>query len=264
MNEMKYNYHTHMYLCKHAEGNVEDYVLVAIKKGLKHFGMSDHGPFVDELKDIKTRRMSMDEYQTIYLNELQVVKETYGHLIDFKKAIEIEYLTPLIPYYDTFLQDLDYLILGQHLLEHNGNIYDVYSEMNLDLMECYKDTVIEAMATGKFKILAHPELFNWKYRNWDHHCDRVSKEIIDAAIKYKVVLEINANGCRRAKVKTKDGEDTFVYPRLEFWREVAKTDALVMINDDAHELAHIKDEATEAAYRFAKKLGIKLIEKLDL
>jgi histidinol-phosphatase (PHP family) len=262
--KITYNYHTHMYLCKHAEGTIEDYVKVAIEKGLSIFGMSDHGPFIDELTDIKTRRMSMSEYEDIYLPELTRVKQTYGHLIDFKKAIEIEYLTPLIKQYDEFLKDLDYLILGQHLLEYQGKIYDVYSEMNLNLMELYKDTVVQAMSTGKFKILAHPELFNWCYRKWDEHCDRVSKEIIAAAIKYGVVLEINANGCRRAKVKTKDGEDTYVYPRLEFWREVAKTNALVMINDDAHELSFICDEATLEAYRFANQLGITLINQLSL
>jgi histidinol-phosphatase (PHP family) len=262
--KITYNYHTHMYLCKHAEGTIEDYVKVAIDKGLLHFGMSDHGPFTDALKDIRTRRMSMDEYHNVYLPELKYVKETYGHLIDIKKAIEIEYLSPLIDQYDIFLKDLDYLILGQHLLEYQGQIYDVYSEMNLKLMELYKDTVVEAMSTGKFKILAHPELFNWRYRNWDEHCDRVSKEIIAAAIKYQVVLEINANGCRRALVKTKDGEDTYVYPRLEFWREVAKTNALVMVNDDAHELSCIVDDATKEAYAFAQRLGIKLIDRLDL
>jgi len=258
------NYHTHTALCKHAEGMVEDYVKKAIEMGLEVLGMSDHGPFFEELTHIKTRRMSMEEYFGVYLPDLEKSILKFRQKIEIKKAVEIEYLNAMKPYYDIFLKDLDYLILGQHLLEHQGKIHDIYSVMNLELLEVYKDTCIEAMSSGKFKIFAHPELFNWRYRDWDHHCDRISKEIIDAAIKYNVVLEINANGCRRAKVKTKEGEDTFVYPRLEFWREVAKTNAFVMINDDAHSLDHIKDEATVVAYEFAKSLNIKLIDRLEL
>ncbi|MCK7488353.1 MAG: PHP domain-containing protein [Bacillus subtilis] len=47
---VKNNYHTHMYLCKHATGHVKDYVKEAIKLGFHSLGMSDHAPFA-VLKD---------------------------------------------------------------------------------------------------------------------------------------------------------------------------------------------------------------------
>ena len=64
---MKTNYHTHHYLCGHAKGNVEDYVLEAIKHGFTEIGISDHGP----INAIAFPRMSIDEYNNVYLKELE-------------------------------------------------------------------------------------------------------------------------------------------------------------------------------------------------
>ena len=38
------NYHSHVALCGHAEGTVEDYVLEAIKHNYEEIGISDHAP----------------------------------------------------------------------------------------------------------------------------------------------------------------------------------------------------------------------------
>ena len=60
---MKNNYHTHHYLCGHAIGNVEDYVLVAIKEGFNEIGISDHGP----INATAFPRMTKDEFYNVYL-----------------------------------------------------------------------------------------------------------------------------------------------------------------------------------------------------
>ena len=45
----KVNFHTHTYRCKHAVGNEEDYVIEAINQNLTTLGMSDHGPYPDDI-----------------------------------------------------------------------------------------------------------------------------------------------------------------------------------------------------------------------
>ncbi|MDD5293042.1 MAG: PHP domain-containing protein [Candidatus Izemoplasmatales bacterium] len=57
---MKNNYHTHMYLCRHAVGSVEDYVEKAIELGFTSLGMSDHAPF-ESLK-YRSIRMHQSDY----------------------------------------------------------------------------------------------------------------------------------------------------------------------------------------------------------
>ena len=38
------DYHVHTYLCRHAEGDPQDYVNAAVEKGLKEIGIADHFP----------------------------------------------------------------------------------------------------------------------------------------------------------------------------------------------------------------------------
>ena len=38
------NYHSHVALCGHAEGTVEDYIKEAIKNNYEEVGISDHAP----------------------------------------------------------------------------------------------------------------------------------------------------------------------------------------------------------------------------
>ena len=41
---MDYNYHTHTYVCHHASGTPEEYVLRAIECGVKYMGFAEHFP----------------------------------------------------------------------------------------------------------------------------------------------------------------------------------------------------------------------------
>ncbi|MBR6615619.1 MAG: PHP domain-containing protein, partial [Lachnospiraceae bacterium] len=44
MNFLDYNFHTHTYLCRHANGTPEEYIQRAINCGIKDLGFSDHAP----------------------------------------------------------------------------------------------------------------------------------------------------------------------------------------------------------------------------
>ena len=45
--KIKDNFHTHIYLCKHATGNAEDYIKRAIELNYESIGISDHGPLTE-------------------------------------------------------------------------------------------------------------------------------------------------------------------------------------------------------------------------
>ena len=53
------NYHTHTFRCRHAQGDVEDYVRAALAQSLTAIGFSDHTPLPDDRW--KSIRMSLDE-----------------------------------------------------------------------------------------------------------------------------------------------------------------------------------------------------------
>ena len=135
---MKANYHTHCYRCKHAVGTEEEYVLAAIRNGLKVIGISDHGQFPDNL----LYRMDYSEVP-LYLAEIDRLKDKYKDQITVLKAFEIEYLPQYDDYYKYLIKDLkvDYLICGQHNFMVEDKMYDVYhlhGNRNKIMLSTYK------------------------------------------------------------------------------------------------------------------------------
>jgi len=66
------NYHTHTYLCKHAEGEVHQYVSEAVKIKSIRIGISDHTPLPDNRW--LHHRMEMDELDG-YMQEIEDAPE---------------------------------------------------------------------------------------------------------------------------------------------------------------------------------------------
>ena len=260
---MKNNYHTHMYLCKHAVGTVSDYVKKAIELGFETIGMSDHAPF-EELKD-RSVRMVPSEYP-IYLEELEIAIQKYCSLIKIKKGLEIEYFQEHIDRYDELLNTLDYLALGQHYIhdkESFEGLRSVYALSTKEHLQVYADTVTEALSTYNFKFLCHPDLMLYSYPTFDEHAKAASLKIIDAAIKYNIPLEINANGIRKGTRDLPEGK-RYLYPRLEFWQLVKEKGAKVIVSSDAHDPEKLWDNDVLQAYEFARQLGIEVEVSLDI
>ena len=260
---MKNNYHTHMYLCKHAIGTVCDYVKKAIELGFDTIGMSDHAPF-EELKD-RSVRMVPDEYP-IYLEELEKAIHEYGSLIKIKKGLEIEYFESHAERYDELLNTLDYLALGKHYIEDKESfqgLRSVYALNKPEHLAVYADTIEKAIQTLNFKFVCHPDLMLYGYPEFDEHAKAASLKIIEASIRYLVPLEINANGIRKGTRPLKEGE-RYLYPRLEFWKLVKEKNAKVIVSSDAHDPEKLLDDEVMMAYKFARDLGIEVEEALDI
>ena len=75
------NYHSHIALCGHAVGTVEDYVKEAIRNGYEEIGISDHAPIPVEFVG-----KNMHEY--LWLSQM-MDKEIFenDYLIQLKKCI---------------------------------------------------------------------------------------------------------------------------------------------------------------------------------
>ena len=268
VNKIRANYHTHIFLCKHAIGDVEDYVKKAINLRYHTIAITDHGPLPKFLqKKLNSRRMSIEQYKEIYLDSLARAKEIHKEEILVLSGLEIEYMDELLLQYPIFLSELDFLILGQHYIKVNNEYKSIYSSLNDDEIKLYGDTVVRAMRSGYFKILAHPEIFAWNIKDWNQTCIDVSNQIIDAAILYNVILEINVNGVRNSFYQRKefyqDDVINFPYPRREFWKLVKTKNAKVMINDDAHAPNRMHDEYTEYIYELATKMQLNVVDRIE-
>ena len=261
----KANYHTHHYLCGHANGGAEDYVLQALKHGYKEIGISDHGPLP---VTPPFARMTYEEFENIYLKDIEDTITKYGDKIKILKSLEMEYVFGHDDFYKELLTKVDYLILAGHYRSGDAEVMKLKSTFHTkteeDLLE-YTNLLIKAMNTGCFKILAHPDIFIASYGKFDEFAISCVKRIVQAAIDNDVALEFNCEGIRRGKLFCReDGEFDYQYPNRYFWEIVSSMNAKVVIDSDCHEPEKFADEAIDTAIELTTKYKLNVIETLIL
>ena len=260
---MKANYHTHHYLCNHAKGNTEDYVKEAIKIGLKELGMSDHAPNT-RVKD-RGVRMKPSEFE-LYLNDIEEAQRKYEGKIKILKGVEVEYFYDRDEYYEFLRKKVDYLIHGQHYISMTKRMDNLISGFGLKTVEQinrYASYLEDAIESGYFDILAHPDLYMNNYPEFDKYAKIVAHRICKSAKKHDTILEYNANGYRRGGIKT---ENRFLpnYPRLEFWKIVKEYGCRTIFGSDAHNPKFLYDLTVKEAEEDYLKFGLNNVELLDL
>lgn len=160
---VKRNYHTHTARCKHAVGEDKAYVEAAIAAGIEELGFSDHIPMPIQDKRLNSIRMLFSEVDG-YVDSLMSLQREYRDDIVIKVGFEGEYFAPIFEEQMELLQQYpyDYLILGQHFLEVDGQGgYAGCETKDRQWLKSYVDTCIEALATGKYRYLCHPDLIRF-------------------------------------------------------------------------------------------------------
>ncbi len=255
------NYHTHHYRCQHATGEVSDYVKEAVEQGYDILGMSCHMPYPNfpEMK----YRMTYAELED-YFKDIEQANDEY-QTITVLKSLECEYFAHLHEYYEALAQKTDYLIVAQHKVMLNGKLNDAFNFDKPEQLHAYADVLVEAFATQLFSLVAHPDVFGMRYPRWDEACEAMTHKIVAAALKYDVVLELNANGFRRGKKQYEDGL-RYPYPVDRFWQIVAThyKEAKVIVNSDCHDPHLLNDEYVQQARDYAKAMQLNLIDTLPL
>lgn len=255
---MKYNYHTHTYLCGHASGKPEDYVKEAIKHNMTLIGISDHAPF----KPLYRSNVRMkDEELPLYIQLIEEAQAKYGNQIKILKGLEMEYFYEYEDYIKELKTKIDYIIFGSHNPILNNKFFNSFEISTKEQVIAYAQNVVDAINSGLFDIIAHPDLYMFNYNNWDETAIQAANMIINAAKKTDSILELNANGLRRGQIKTPQGLK-HRYPREEFWELVAKTNIKVIIGSDAHKPSFTHDKYVLEAEAFGKKYNLNIISHL--
>ena len=228
--KIDYTFHSHTYRCGHAVGDIEDYVSLAIQQGFKIYGVSDHVLLPGVVQPNTRGDFSLlDDYVNTYSS----VKEKHNDKIQLYLGFECEFADIFVDYYKYLLKEkgFDYLICGQH----NGfnNDKSPYSYLSdIEGLYRYRDDLIKAMESGLFLYIAHPDMFFLSAEEITPIYKKITKNIIAAAIKYKVVLEINIHGLLRKH--NRKGKTFIDYPCEYFWQEVSKTNIPIVLGGDFH------------------------------
>ncbi len=272
-NYQDFNYHIHTSLCGHASGEMKDYIEKAIQAGFRTVGFSDHNPPALGTGDSRFS-MNLQQFEEEYLPTLKRLKEEYKDKIDVKIGLEVEYygdegeqFSPIKECREKIEPQLDYMILGQHFTivrDENGKMINPPKKSNptssrypLD----YALSVVEAIKTGKFAYVAHPDIFMKsrddvpdEYRaEYEKNCIKATEMICKTAAKYKIPLEVNLGAISAARAGipgkglTKDGK--YEYPVPNFWRVAEKQGCDVLIGIDAHDPEALIDRSSEEIAR---------------
>ena len=255
-----YVLHSHTFRCGHANKDIEDYVTKCINNGYKIYGVSDHVflPGV-HCPTIRGDYSLLDEY----INEFKRCKEIYGNTIEMRLGFECEHSVFFKKYYESLLKEkgFDYLICGQHLgYDENGEVYFYLNETRPDeekgLLR-YRDDLIDAMKSGLYLYIAHPDVCFVYARSVKPIYERIVKDILDAAEKYNAVIEVNINGFSRQK--TYNGVTHLDYPCDYFWEQASKRNVRIVVGGDFHNPDAIDDkDLIKQTEDFIKRHNLKL------
>ena len=245
---MDYNLHTHTKRCGHASGEDEEYVLAAIDAGIKTLGFSDHAPYLFPDGNEQCHCIQAKDAKE-YFEGLTVLKEKYRDKIDIHLGLEMEYYPKHFDGMLSYARSLgaEYLILGQHAIYDGGYFVHGIKDSEEKFKEYIRCT-IEAMRTGVFSYLAHPDLMQLSCN--DELYEEEIRRLISVSSELDIPLEINLLGVR-------DGR---CYPCEKFWRIAGELSAPVTIGIDAHAPSALLDtEAEPVAKWLIKKLRLNYV-----
>ncbi|MRJ02513.1 MAG: histidinol-phosphatase HisJ family protein [Epsilonproteobacteria bacterium] len=230
--------HNHTKLCKHAVGEMSEYIERAIGAGVGIFGFSDHAPMEFD----QTYRMALEE-APLYEERVRGLRELYRGEIEILLGYEVDFLPGLME--EQILKaDVDYLIGSVHFLpQHvdgssqlwgfdNPEFIGHYEKVDRDrLWEEYLYIVSQMVESGLFQIVGHIDLlkvFNFKPSG---DLSLLTHELLERIEKSGMAVEINSAGLRKPV-----GEQ---YPSRELLEEIFKRGIPITFGSDAHEPDHV-------------------------
>ena len=257
--KMKYNYHTHTVRCHHAEGADEEFVLAAIEAGFDEIGFADHSPWPFEKDFVSHIRMTEDELGG-YCDSVKALREKYKDKINIKLGLECEYFPKYLPWLKEKIREhkIDYLICGHHFCtDEPGNIYNG-SITDSKGLEDYKNDILEALDSGIFSYIAHPDIFMRGYPVFDEKCEEVTRAIIEKAKETNTPLEYNLLGLKHGINDGKPG-----YPHPSFWKIAGEYKPPVVIGVDAHvPEAYGESDIYRTAVELLSSYGLEITDKI--
>lgn len=193
-----YESHCHTPLCKHAEGEPEEYCAHALRRGLKGIIFTCHAPLPDGLSaDV---RMADSQFDT-YVAMVERARLAYAGRLDVRLGLESDFSPGLEPWLEALhrrvplhhvLGSVHYQVKFYRKLFFTGDVFEY--------QKTYYDHLAMAAETGLFDTLAHPDLIkNEAPTEW--HFPRIRPFVeasLDRIAATGVAMELNTSGMLKA------------------------------------------------------------------
>lgn len=241
------DYHIHTPLCRHAEGEPEQYLARAREIGLTEIGFSDHNPMPETYDDW---RMLIEELP-VYVEKIEALRKAnpgfpirLGLECDFIPGKE-EWISEL-----RGMADWDYFIGSVHYIAPG---WDVDNPKYIGRLEggsideiwgIYWERVGACVESRLFDFLAHPDLAKKFGHRPEGDLRRYYEPVVERLVAAGMPFEVNTAGLRKPVEE--------LYPADPFLELAAEAGLRVLINSDAHHPTEVGmdfDQAKEALRR---------------
>jgi len=234
---MKYqpvpDYHMHTPRCNHAVGEVREYAEVAIQRGLKEIGMSDHSPMPNGFD--AAWRMALNELPN-YLQEVECVRDEFSEKLTVRVGLEADFHPGTEDAVQAMIDGYawDYVMGSVHYIGDwafdNPDEEERWAEVNIEDAYCdYFDLVARSASTGMFDMIGHPDLikkFGQRAPAGSVRVDNAESLMLEAVKASGTVLEISSAGLRKPV-----GE---IYPHSRIVKKAAAMGIPFYFGSDAH------------------------------
>lgn len=205
------DYHTHNRLCRHAQGDLEEYIQAAIRLGLDEIGCSDHAPLPGNYD--ARHRMTVEEFYADYARAVSEMVEKYGKKIRIKRAIEIDHLDWATDWNQRFIaeNDFDFVLGSVHFIGPRGQEKPLfgpeYGRDELELLyEGYYLAIADSAKSGMFDIISHCDIIK-KFGSFSSkRVDELIREAMTQIKNADICIEINTSGLRKPEKETYPGK----------------------------------------------------------
>ena len=191
-----YESHMHTPLCRHADGEPEDYAAEAQKRGLKGIIVTCHSPTPYAWWHC------MDESELPeYLRIIQRAREEYRGRVDVRAGLECDYLPDLEPWLREHLSKLElHHVLGSIHPQVKSYRDLFWTGDAVKYQRTYFENLARAAESKLFDTLSHPDLVkNEAPREWN--LERIWPDIesaLDRIAATGVAMELNTSGLQKS------------------------------------------------------------------
>jgi histidinol-phosphatase (PHP family) len=241
----KTDYHMHS---SYSDGRSvpEDYIQPAIAAGLSEIGFSEHLTLFKDLEDWNMNPVNVSPY----INHLQKLRKN-TESIKIKIGLEVDFFEGKEDEIQAYLKPLplDYVIGSVHYL--GGKTVDLgpefYEGKSIDkLFEAYFESVVTAISSGLFDIIAHCDLIRIYGYKPSMNLEPLYKKLAMTLKTHNVAFEVNTNGRNRPLAD--------FYPDRRFLHIFREENVPVCVNSDAHMPTRVGQYFDEA-YELLRYIG---------
>lgn len=251
------DYHNHTKLCKHADGEMNQYVEKAISLGITEIAFTDHMPLPKHF-DI-AHRMSEKEMD-IYAKWVNQVQSRYPE-IKILFGIEADFYEGFERYTEIFLNnyDFDLVIMSIHFLKNwpegswvfnynfpDRSFSDIYTE--------YLQNIVNGIKTGLYDVVGHLDIIKSPGQSMTQLVPNELSKVLQEIVNRNMVLEINSSGFRK-KVEEP-------YPSLDMLKILNEHNVPLCLGSDSHSPDQVGFKI-EFLYNFLMNNGIENLTHFD-